>query len=48
MKNIKAKKKKGVFMLDIWWVQIIIYLLAVVSYTQFFKAATKKSKKMEH
>lgn len=32
-------------MLDIWWVQIIIYLLAVVSYTQFFKAATKKSKK---
>ena len=45
MKNIKAKKKKGVFMLDIWWVQIIIYLLAVVSYTQFFKAATKKSKK---
>ena len=32
-------------MLDIWWVHIIIYLLAVVSYTQFFKAATKKSKK---
>lgn len=30
--------------LDIWWVQVIIYLIATVVFTGFFKITTKKSK----
>ena len=30
--------------LNIWWVQVIIFLISTVIFTQFFKIATKKSK----